>query len=155
MARESASPSWYANINPFTVFLTVTFITSMMIIGIVFMGLAEAFISPRYLEYLSLQAPKGEEALYLSFSHLHSFLSSLLGSGLSGYLLNNYCPDPRKFSSYDAWQQAAQNAHYIWYFFAATGLLSAISFIIYGQIFKHIDKKTVDKNIFLLANKMI
>ena len=51
-------------------------ITLMMIAGIVIQALAECFISPRYLEYFSLQAPKGEEGMYLGFSHLHSFLSS-------------------------------------------------------------------------------
>ena len=50
-------------------------ITLMMIAGIVVQALAECFISPRYLEYFSLQAPKGEEGMYLGFSHLHSFLS--------------------------------------------------------------------------------
>ena len=35
-------------------------ITVMMILGIVVQGLAESFISPRYLEYFSLQAPKGK-----------------------------------------------------------------------------------------------
>ena len=92
----------------------MTLIAFMMIIGIVFQGLAESFISPRFLEYFSLQAPKGEEGLYLGFSHLHSFISSLLGFGLSGYLLDAYCPDPRKFETYQAWQEAAANAHYIW-----------------------------------------
>ena len=60
----------------------------MMVVGIVFQGLAETFISPRFLEYFSLQAPKGEEGLYLGFSHLHSFLSSIFGFGLSGFLLS-------------------------------------------------------------------
>jgi dipeptide/tripeptide permease len=60
----------------------------MMITGIVFQGLAECFISPRYLEYFSLQSPKGEEGLYLGFSHLHSFLSSILGFGLSGQYMS-------------------------------------------------------------------
>ena len=69
-------------------------ITVMLIVGIIFQGLAECFISPRYLEFFSLQAPKGEEGMYLGFSHLHSFLSSLLGFGISGYLLTAYCPDP-------------------------------------------------------------
>ena len=54
-------------------------ITLMMIVGIVVQALAECFISPRYLEYFSLQAPKGEEGMYLGFSHLHSFLSSIFG----------------------------------------------------------------------------
>ena len=115
MAGESASPSWYANVNPLVVVLTVTFVTRMMasktplfsmtvgmfimplsalamasgnwfvgseidlgfmtmhpiafmmIIGIALQALAESFISPRYLQFFSLQAPKGEEGLYLRF----------------------------------------------------------------------------------------
>jgi len=188
MAGEGASPSWYANVNPFVVVMTVGLVTSMMrnksalysmtvgmfimpisalamasgnllagnvdlgfmsvhpiafmmIIGIVFQGLAESFISPRFLEYFSLQAPKGEEAMYLGFSHLHSFISSILGFGLSGYLLDAYCPDPRKFASHEAWQAAASNAHYIWYVFAGIALLSAVSLIIYGKVVRYLDKK--------------
>lgn len=187
MAGEGASPSWYANVNPLVVFLTVGFVTSMMskrsalfsmtvgmfimplsallmasgnmldggnvdlgfvqmhpiafmmVIGIVFQGLAESFISPRFLEYFSLQAPKGEEGLYLGFSHLHSFISSLLGFGLSGYLLEAYCPDPRKFETHQAWEAAASNAHYIWYIFAAIATISAVSLIIYGVVIKRLD----------------
>jgi dipeptide/tripeptide permease len=187
MAGEGASPSWYANVNPLVVVLTVGLVTSlmrrktalfsmttgmfimpvsalamasgnllqgnvdlgfisfhpvafMMIIGIVFQGLAESFISPRFLEYFSLQAPKGEEAMYLGFSHLHSFISSILGFGLSGYLLDAYCPDPRKFASHEAWQAAAGNAHYIWYVFAMIALVSAISLIVYGRVVRYLDQ---------------
>ncbi|MFC2134506.1 MFS transporter, partial [Bacteroidota bacterium] len=69
-------------------------LTVMMIIGIGIQGLAECFISPRFLEYFSLMSPKGEEGLYLGFSHLHSFFSALLGFISSGFLLDAYCPDP-------------------------------------------------------------
>ncbi len=193
MAGEGASPSWYANVNPLVVVLTVGLVTSMMrkrsalfsmttgmfimpisalvmasgnmiqgnvdigfmevhpialmmIVGIVFQGLAESFISPRFLEYFSLQAPKGEEGLYLGFSHLHSFISSLLGFGLSGYLLEAYCPDPRLFESHEAWQQAASNAHYIWYVFAGIAIVSAISLLIYGKVIQRIDAKAEQAN---------
>jgi len=101
LAGEGASPSWYANVNPLVVVLTVGIVTSlmkgrtalqsmtigmfimpfsallmaagnmidgdsinlgfftmhpvafMMIVGIVFQGIAESFISPRFLEYFS------------------------------------------------------------------------------------------------------
>ncbi len=111
-------------------------ITFMMIVGIAFQALAECFISPRYLEYFSLQAPKGEEGLYLGFSHLHSFLSSILGFGLSGILLSKYCPDPNMFESVESWQVATADAHYIWYWFAIIGLISAIALIIYAKVNK-------------------
>ncbi len=189
MAGEGAAPSWYANVNPLIVVLTVTFITRimasktplfsmtvgmfimplsaiamasgnwfagegidlgfmiihpvalMMIIGIALQALAESFISPRFLEFFSLQAPKGEEGLYLGFSHLHSFIASIVGFGLSGFLLSKYCPDPKLFESHEAWKIAASNAHYIWYYFATIALLSAISLIIYGKVIRNLDLK--------------
>lgn len=185
LAGEHNAVSWFANVNPAVVVLTVGIVTQlmrkrtslfsmtvgmfimpisalamasgnllgdayilglhpvalMMIVGIVFQGLAETFISPRFLEYFSLQAPKGEEGLYLGFSHLHSFISSLLGFGLSGYLLSKYCPDPKRFSSTEAWKEATVNAHYIWYYFVGIALISAVALIIYGNVVKRLDKK--------------
>lgn len=186
LAGEGASPSWYANVNPLVVVLTVNIVTQimrnksaltsmtigmfimpisavcmasgnmldgsstilsmhpvafMMVVGIVFQGLAETFISPRFLEYFSLQAPKGEEGLYLGFSHLHSFLSSICGFGLSGFLLSKYCPEPTLFASHEEWAAASANAHYIWYYFGAIALVSAIALIIYGQVVKRLDAK--------------
>ncbi|MEN8115643.1 MAG: MFS transporter [Bacteroidota bacterium] len=111
----------------------------MMVIGIAFQGFAETFISPRFLEYFSLQAPKGEEGLYLGFSHLHSFISSILGFLMSGVLLDKYCPDPRLFDSRAEWAEAATNAHYIWYFFVGIALISAVALIIYGQVVRRLD----------------
>lgn len=204
LAGEGASPSWYANVNPLVVFITVAFITQllrkksalfsmtigmfimpvsalfmaagnlmpdgniigmhpvafMMVIGIGFQGLAESFISPRFLEYFSLQAPKGEEGLYLGFSHLHSFISSLLGFIMSGVLLEKYCPDPMLLLTSEQkliFEQGnieplkllteAQkiehysNSHYIWYVFVGIALISALALIIYGQVVRRIDAK--------------
>jgi len=121
-------------------FINMHPVAFMMIVGIAFQGLAESFISPRFLEYFSFQAPKGEEGLYLGFSHLHSFFSSILGFGLSGFLLEKYCPDPKlltdtqKLTAYD-------HAHYIWYYFVAIALVSAIALIIYGHVTARIDAK--------------
>lgn len=105
-------------------------VTVMMITGIVVQGLAECFISPRYLEYFSLQAPKGEEGLYLGFSHLHSFFSSVLGFGISGYLLTAYAPDPELLSPQQL-VHAYDHAHYIWYYFSAVGFIAAVALLFY------------------------
>jgi len=119
-------------------------LTVMMIVGIAIQGLAESFISPRFLEYFSFQAPKGEEGLYLGFSHIHSFVSAIIGFGLSGFLLTKYCPDPKTLpigisdierASYYA------NAHYIWYYFVAIGVVSAISLLIFKLVTERIDRK--------------
>ncbi len=119
-------------------------LTLMMIIGIGIQGLAECFISPRFLEYFSLHAPKGEEGLYLGFGHLHSFFSALAGFIMSGFLLNSYCPDPItlppglssvELSSYYA------RAHYIWYYFAAIGLTAAVALFIFRAVTNRIDRE--------------
>ncbi len=185
MAGEGSSPSWFANVNPAVVVLTVGLVTQLMrnrsaltsmtvgmlimplsafcmaagnlvngdtvvgmhpvavtmIVGIAFQGLAESFISPRYLEYFSLQAPKGEEGLYLGFSHLHSFLSSILGFGLSGILLDRFCPAANKFATAAEWEAAKVHAHYIWFVFLGIALVSAISLIVYGTITRRLDAK--------------
>lgn len=108
----------------------------MMIVGIAMQAIAECFISPRFLEYFSLQAPKGEEGLYLGFSHLHSFFSYLFAFGLSGFLLEKYCPDPRNFSSAAEYAVATEHAHYIWFVFVGIGLVSALALLIYGKVTK-------------------
>jgi len=115
-------------------------ITVMLVLGIILQGLAECFISPRFLEYFSFQAPRGEEGLYLGFSHLHSFLSSILGFGLSGYLLTEYCPDPRFLSAADK-VHAYDNAYMIWYYFAAIGFVSAVSLVIYNVVTTRMDRR--------------
>jgi dipeptide/tripeptide permease len=114
-------------------------ITVMMIVGITIQGIAECFISPRYLEFFSLQAPKGEEGLYLGFSHLHSFLSSLIGFGLSGYLLTVYCPDPLTLTNSEL-AHAYDKAHYIWYYFSIIGFSAGIALLFYGRILKSFNK---------------
>jgi len=121
-------------------------ITMMMIVGIVFQGLAECFISPRYLEFFSLQAPKGEEGLYMGFAHLHSFLAAILGFGISGYLLTAYAPDPSLLSP-DQLVHAYDHAYYIWFYFAAIGFTAAIALVTYSIVTRRLDlKKTLKGN---------
>jgi dipeptide/tripeptide permease len=115
-------------------------VTVMMIIGIVFQALGECFISPRFLEFFSLHAPKGEEGLYMGFSHLHSFISSILGFGLSGYLLTAYAPDPTTLSP-DQLKTAYDHAYYIWFYFAGIGLIAAFALVIYNKVTGYIDIK--------------
>jgi dipeptide/tripeptide permease len=125
-------------------FFTAHPITVMMIVGITIQGIAECFISPRYLEFFSLQAPKGEEGLYLGFSHLHSFLSSLIGFGLSGYLLTAYCPDPVTLAAGEL-SQAYNKAHYIWYYFSAIGLIAGIALIVYQRMTQRFDREKLKR----------
>jgi len=76
--------------------------------------------------------------LYLGFSHLHSFLSSILGFGISGYLLTAYAPDPTTLSSAQL-TTAYDHAYVIWYYFAAIGFVAALALLVY--------RKFVDKSV--------
>ncbi|MBQ3071162.1 MAG: MFS transporter [Tidjanibacter sp.] len=113
----------------------------MMLCGIVVQALAEALISPRYLEYFSLQSPKGEEGLYLGFAQLESFVSTLVGFAMSGWLLDKYCPDPSRFATHEEWLAASANAHHIWYYFAAIAAVAAIALVIYQRVVKRLDER--------------
>jgi dipeptide/tripeptide permease len=113
-------------------------ITVTLILGIVLQGLAECFISPRYLEFFSKQSPKGEEGLYLGFGRLHSFIANFLGFGLSGYLLTKYCPDPKLLAPGEMATAYAQ-ANYIWYYFAVIGFVSGVALFIYARVTRAID----------------
>ncbi|NOZ12185.1 MAG: peptide MFS transporter [Acidobacteria bacterium] len=119
--------------------------TVMMIVGIAIQGLAECFISPRFLEFFSLMAPRGEEGVYLGFSHLHSFISALVGFFMSGFLLDAYCPDPKTLASLPEAERAAHyaHAHYIWYYFVAIGFTAAIALFIFRLVTNKMDKAPV------------
>lgn len=116
-------------------------LTVMMIIGIAIQGLAECFISPRFLEYFSKQAPKGEEGLYLGFSHLHSFISAIVGFIFSGYLIDAYVPLLPEGTTAAERAMAYADAHHIWYYFLAIGMVSAIALLIFKIITDRADKK--------------
>ncbi|MDQ7086867.1 MAG: hypothetical protein Q9Q13_03010 [Acidobacteriota bacterium] len=129
-------------------------ITAMMIIGISIQGLAECFLSPKYLEYASRQAPAGEEGLYLGFAHMNTFFAWLFGFVLSGFLLERYCPDPRLLDelSRKQWEAAIAGqgampaayaqAHYLWYAWAIVGGLSFLALLIYVAVTRRIDART-------------
>lgn len=202
---QSASPEWYANVNPFVVVLLVIPITQLcrklkpmtsigialliipfsaltmslspilqnafgnsmhligkifihpitlvFIIGIAIQALGECFLSPRFLEYASKQAPPGETGLYMGYSHLNSFFGNLLGFGISGYLLNAWCPDPKTlppavFSQWEnalagqgAMPSAYSHAYYIWYVFAGIGVAAFLAFLVFSYVTNAIDKK--------------
>jgi dipeptide/tripeptide permease len=110
-------------------------ITVMMVLGIALQGFAECFLSPRYLEYASKQAPPGQEGLYMGYAHLNTFFAWLTGFALSGYLLDAFCPDPKKLAAagLSAEQMKAAYAHapYLWYTFAGIGALAFGALIVF------------------------
>lgn len=116
-------------------------LTLMMIIGIALTGVAECFLSPKYLEFASKQAPPGQEGLYLGYSHLNTFFAWLFGFVASGYLLDAFCPDPKKLgiADFKEMPQAYAHAHYLWYAFAGIGALALISLLVFVLVTGRLD----------------
>jgi len=122
-------------------------ITIMMIIGIAIQGLAECFISPRFLEYFANQAPEGQEGVFMGFSHLHSFFSALAGFIMSGYLLDAYCPDPKTLpAGLTEVQKAAYytDAHLLWWYFVAIAAVAAVALMVFWIVTSRIDKRNAE-----------
>jgi len=117
-------------------------VTVAMIVGISLQGFAECFLSPRYLEFASKQAPPGQEGLYMGYSHINVFFAWFFGFVMSGYLLDAFCPDPAKLSPADqaarlaalagngAMPAAYAHAHVIWWVFASVGALALSALMI-------------------------
>jgi len=119
-------------------------IVFLMIIGIAFQGLAECFLSPRFLEYASKQAPEGETGLYMGYSHLNAGFGWLFGFVLSGFLLDKWCPDPNSLPegiSLIEKQSYYANAHYIWYVFTGIGVFGFFMLLLFRYVTDRFDKK--------------
>ncbi|MCI0513491.1 MFS transporter [candidate division KSB1 bacterium] len=114
-------------------------ITITLIIGIALQGLAECFLSPRFYEYASRQAPKGQEGLYMGYSQLTTFFAWLFGFASSGYLLDRYCPDPKTLTPAQL-PGAYDQAHYIWYFFAGVGIVAFLLINLYRWRTDYLDR---------------
>ncbi len=128
-------------------------ITLMMVIGISIQGFSECFLSPKYLEYASKQAPKGQEGLYLGYAHMNTFFAWLFGFVFAGYLLKWYCPDPNTLTIAEQAQREAAlagvgqmpevyaHAHYLWYAFAGVGIVSFLALLVYIKVTRMADAR--------------
>jgi len=131
-------------------------ITFMMIIGISIQGIAECFLSPKWLEFASLQAPAGKEGTFLGFAHMNTFFAWIFGFIFSGFLLEKYCPEPGTLEpAVRAAHDAAllgqgpmpveyAQAHYLWYAYIGVGLISLIALLIFIEVTKRLDAKKAE-----------
>jgi dipeptide/tripeptide permease len=148
-----ATSSWFrGNVSIFGI--EVHPITLMMVIGIAIQGLAECFLSPKWLEFASKQAPRGKEGVFLGFAHINTFFAWMFGFIFSGYLLKSYCPEPTTLAPAIQEQHtlalAGQapmpeiyaHANYLWWAYAGIGLLSFVALVVYVFVTNWIDART-------------
>jgi dipeptide/tripeptide permease len=134
--------------------LSIHPITLMMVVGISIQGLAECFLSPKYLEFASKQAPKGKEGVFLGFAHMNTFFAWLFGFIVSGFLLARFCPEPTTLPAAVQQQHALAlagqapmpevyaHAHYLWIAYSLVGLASLVALLVYIAVTNRIDAET-------------
>jgi len=150
-AVSMAASAWFdGNVNVFG--LQMHPITFMMIIGISIQGIAECFLSPKWLEFASLQAPPGKEGTFLGFAHMNTFFAWMFGFIFSGFLLQRYCPEPGTLepvvkAAHDAallgqgpMPVQYAHAHYLWYAYVGVGLISLIALLVFIAVTKKLDE---------------
>lgn len=77
--------------SPFLLVLGANYFTAIMFVVVLSAG--EVIYSPPVYEYNMMLAPQGREGLYTSMASAPMFVAKLFVGGLSGYLLQNYCPE--------------------------------------------------------------
>ncbi len=145
-----ATSSWFSG--PVHIFgLEVHPITLMMVIGISIQGLAECFLSPKWLEFASKQAPRGREGVFLGFAHMNTFFAWIFGFIFSGYLLKAYCPEPTTLpqaiqdqhtlalAGQAPMPEVYAHANYLWWAYAGIGLTSFIALVIFIWVTNRLD----------------
>jgi proton-dependent oligopeptide transporter, POT family len=95
----------------FSISLTAT------VIGIIFFAIGEAIQSPRYYEYVSNLAPKGQVGTFMGFAFLPVALGAIGCGYLADYLKNNLL---------------LTNPSKMWFIVAGIGLVSTILIILYN-----------------------
>jgi dipeptide/tripeptide permease len=115
----------------------------MLVIGIAIQGVAECFLSPRYYEFASKQAPKGEEGLYMGYQFLNVAIAWLAAFFVSGHLLEIWCPSKEVVAAMPPEQaaHAYDHAHYIWFVYALIGVLAFVALIIFRYATDRMDRK--------------
>lgn len=147
-----ASSSWFHG-NVEILGLSLHPITLMMVIGIAIQGLAECFLSPKWLEFASKQAPRGREGVFLGFAHMNTFFAWIFGFIFSGYLLRAFCPEPTTLPPALQAQHALalagqapmpaayEHANYLWYAYAGIGVLSFLALTVFIVVTNRLDAR--------------
>jgi predicted MFS family arabinose efflux permease len=92
-------------------------------LAIAVFAIGEMTFAPRFLDYVSMLAPKGKVGLYLGYAYMRSFIASLAGGWMSGRLLARYVPETGR-----------REPLVMWLTFAAVGVAALIALFVYSRV---------------------
>ena len=82
--------SFLSGLSPFVFLAGSSYLTASL--WVIVLSLGEAVWSPRLYEYCAMVAPAGKEGVYMSMSSVPLFAAPIVAGGMSGSLLERYCP---------------------------------------------------------------
>ena len=101
-------------------FLTVSGSTPFIIATLIGVAIGEVTLAPRFYEYCSRLAPKGQEGLFLGYAFLPVAIGFLIGGPLGGKLVHHYA--------------ATANPAAMWYVVSGIGVATALALFAYDRI---------------------
>jgi len=101
-------------------FLTVSGSTPFIIATLIGVAIGEVTLAPRFYEYCSRLAPKGQEGLFLGYAFLPVAIGFLIGGPLGGKLVHHYA--------------ATANPAAMWYVVSGIGVVTALALFAYDRI---------------------
>ena len=86
---------------------------------ILFMSIGEAMWQPRFLQFAAEIAPEGKTGQYMGIAQFPWFLTKLLTSTYSGYMLTVYCPE-----------QGPKDTSIMWLIYGSIAMISPIALLL-------------------------
>jgi proton-dependent oligopeptide transporter, POT family len=90
-----------------------------LFVYILLMSAGEAMWQPRFLQFAAEIAPEGKTGQYMGIAQLPWFLTKLLTSLYSGYMLTVYCPE-----------DGPGNTEILWLFYGFIAMITPVSLFI-------------------------
>ncbi|MDD5543259.1 MAG: MFS transporter [Acidobacteriia bacterium] len=109
---------------------TIDAAAPMVIIALVILALGEMIQSPRYYEYVSRLAPKGQQGTYMGYAFLPIGIGFLIGGATGGRLAHHF-------------GDVVHQPQRMWWIISAIGFLTAALMLIYNKVIRPAESENV------------
>jgi POT family proton-dependent oligopeptide transporter len=94
----------------------------LFLLYILLMSVGEAMWQPRFLQWVAEIAPEGKTGLYMGIGQFPWFLTKLITSMYSGYVIARFCPKPEL--------GLPQHTGTMWLMYAVIAMISPIALVL-------------------------
>lgn len=104
-------------------FLSLGGSVTLVVFALIGVAIGELVLSPKFYDYVSRLAPKGQEALFMGFAFMPVAVGDLVGSPLGGWLVQHYVREQNR--PYD-----------MWYVVAGIGVVTTLLMFAYDRLLR-------------------